>query len=1077
MIGRILSGSVHARWLVLFLTAVVAGIGAWQLDLLPIDVTPDITNKQVQINTVTPTLSPVEVEKRVTFPIETALSGLKGVESTRSFSRNGFSQVTVVFDESADLYFMRQQVSERLDQARSGLPEGAEPQMGPVSTGLGEVFHYSVEFEHPDGKGAPKQDGKAGWQTDGSFLTENGERLTGRVAQLAYLRTVQDWIIRPQLRTVPGVADVDSLGGYVKEYLVEPDPAKIAAYGISYSELAEGLEKANVSVGANFIQRSGEAYLVRADGRVRSIDQIARAVIATRGGVPISVGQVAKVEIGGELRRGGASRDGYETVIGSALMLVGANSRTVAHDVGVKLDAIAKTLPPGVKIVPTLDRSQLVLATIQTVSRNLIEGALLVVAILFVLLGNWRAALIATLVIPLSMLMSAIGMNGLNISGNLMSLGALDFGLIIDGAVIIVENSLRRLGERQHAIGRELTLSERLDEVIASSREMVKPTVYGQIVIFLVFVPCLTFQGVEGKMFSPMVVTLMLALASAFVLSLTFVPALVAVLFKGRVEDKEVRAIAFAKQRYEPWLRRAVERPMPFVGAGLAVVAAALVTFLFLGREFMPTLDEQNLNLSSVRIPSTTIEKSVEMDLPIERILLTLPEVKTVYSKAGTASLAADPMPPNASDNYVILKPKSEWPDGVTTKEQVIERIRKKMEAMVGNGYDVTQPIEMRFNELIGGVRSDVAVKLYGDDLGTMSRTADQIAATLRKVPGATDVRAAQTEGFPTFDIVFDRAAIARFGLTVKDVADTVSTALAGRAAGQVFEGDQRFDIVVRLPGAQRDNLDLLGALPVMLPSAEGQSRASVPLRQLVQFRFTEGLNEVSRDNGKRRIYVEANVTGRDLGGFVDEARERIDAEVKLPAGSWIEWGGQFQNLEAATQRLMVIIPICFILIAAALYLAIGSASLAATVLTAVPLALAGGVFALAMRGMPFSISAAVGFIAVSGVAVLNGLVLLSSIRKRIGEGMDAHRAVIEGAMERVRPVLMTALVASLGFVPMAIATSTGAEVQKPLATVVIGGLLTSTALTLFVLPALCGILLKRGALRASSSRKNEVEG
>lgn len=1077
MIGRILSGSVHARWLVLFLTAVVAGIGAWQLNLLPIDVTPDITNKQVQINTVTPTLSPVEVEKRVTFPIETALSGLKGVESTRSFSRNGFSQVTVVFDESADLYFMRQQVSERLDQARSGLPEGAEPQMGPVSTGLGEVFHYSVEFEHPDGKGAPKQDGKAGWQTDGSFLTENGERLTGRVAQLAYLRTVQDWIIRPQLRTVPGVADVDSLGGYVKEYLVEPDPAKIAAYGISYSELAEGLEKANVSVGANFIQRSGEAYLVRADGRVRSIDQIARAVIATRGGVPISVGQVAKVEIGGELRRGGASRDGYETVIGSALMLVGANSRTVAHDVGVKLDAIAKTLPPGVKIVPTLDRSQLVLATIQTVSRNLIEGALLVVAILFVLLGNWRAALIATLVIPLSMLMSAIGMNGLNISGNLMSLGALDFGLIIDGAVIIVENSLRRLGERQHAIGRELTLSERLDEVIASSREMVKPTVYGQIVIFLVFIPCLTFQGVEGKMFSPMVVTLMLALASAFVLSLTFVPALVAVLFKGRVEDKEVRAIAFAKQRYEPWLRRAVERPMPFVGAGLAVVAAALVTFLFLGREFMPTLDEQNLNLSSVRIPSTTIEKSVEMDLPIERILLTLPEVKTVYSKAGTASLAADPMPPNASDNYVILKPKSEWPDGVTTKEQVIERIRKKMEAMVGNGYDVTQPIEMRFNELIGGVRSDVAVKLYGDDLGTMSRTADQIAATLRKVPGATDVRAAQTEGFPTFDIVFDRAAIARFGLTVKDVADTVSTALAGRAAGQVFEGDQRFDIVVRLPGAQRDNLDLLGALPVMLPSAEGQSRASVPLRQLVQFRFTEGLNEVSRDNGKRRIYVEANVTGRDLGGFVDEARERIDAEVKLPAGSWIEWGGQFQNLEAATQRLMVIIPICFILIAAALYLAIGSASLAATVLTAVPLALAGGVFALAMRGMPFSISAAVGFIAVSGVAVLNGLVLLSSIRKRIGEGMDAHRAVIEGAMERVRPVLMTALVASLGFVPMAIATSTGAEVQKPLATVVIGGLLTSTALTLFVLPALCGILLKRGALRASSSRKNEVEG
>ncbi|MDF0546354.1 CusA/CzcA family heavy metal efflux RND transporter [Sphingobium sp. H39-3-25] len=1069
MIGRILAGSVHARWLVLFLTAIIAAVGAWQLNVLPIDVTPDITNKQVQINTVVPTLSPVEVEKRVTFPIETALSGLKGVESTRSFSRNGFSQVTAVFDESADLYFMRQQVRERLDQARPNLPDGVEPQMGPVSTGLGEIFHYSVEFDHPDRKGAPRRDGQPGWQRDGSFLTDQGERLTDRVTQLAYLRTVQDWIIRPQLRTVPGVADVDSLGGYVKEYLVEPDPAKIAAYGISYSDLAEGLEKSNISVGANYIQRSGEAYLVRADGRVRSIDEISRAAIATRGGVPVTVGQVAKVEIGGELRRGGASRDGYETVIGSALMLVGANSRTVAHDVGTKLGEIAKTLPPGVRVVPTLDRSQLVLSTITTVSRNLAEGALLVVAILFFLLGNWRAALIATLVIPLSMLMSAIGMNGLNISGNLMSLGALDFGLIIDGAVIIVENCLRRLGERQHGLGREMTLTERLDEVIASSREMVRPTVYGQIVIFLVFVPCLTFQGVEGKMFSPMVITLMLALASAFVLSLTFVPAMIAVLLRGRIEDKEVRVIVAAKHRYEPWLRRAVHHPMPFIGAGLVVLVAALATFLFVGREFMPTLDEQNLNLSSVRIPSTTIEKSVEMDLPLERLLLTLPEVKTVYSKAGTASLAADPMPPNASDNYVILKPKGEWPAGVTTKEQVIERIRGKMAAMVGNGYDVTQPIEMRFNELIGGVRSDVAVKLYGDDLGVMTRTADQIAATLKNVPGAIDVRAAQTEGFPTFDIVFDRAAIARFGLTVKDVADTVSTALAGRPAGQIFDGDQRFDIVVRLPGAQRDNLDLLGALPVVLPSEEGHARASVPLRQLVQFRFTEGLNEVSRDNGKRRIYVEANVSGRDLGSFVDEARGKIDAEVKLPPGSWIEWGGQFQNLEAATQRLMIIVPVCFILIAVALYLAIGSISLAATVLTAVPLALAGGVFAIALRGIPFSISASVGFIAVSGVAVLNGLVLLSSIRKRLQEGADSDTAVIEGAMERVRPVLMTALVASLGFVPMAISVGTGAEVQRPLATVVIGGLLTSTALTLFVLPALCGILLRRGALRRRS--------
>jgi len=1062
MIESILSGSVRYRWLVLFLTAVVAVIGAWQLNLLPIDVTPDITNKQVQINSVVPTMSPVEVEKRVTYPIETAIAGLNGVESTRSMSRNGFSQVTVIFKESANLYFMRQQVSERLAQARPNLPENVEPQMGPVSTGLGEVFHYSVEYQYPDGTGASIKDGEPGWQSDGSFLTERGERLDDRVSRLAYLRTVQDWIIRPQLRTTPGVADVDSLGGYVKQFVVEPDTGKMAAYGVSYADLARALEDTNLSVGANFIRRSGESYLVRADARIKSADEISRAVIAQRQNVPITVGQVARVKIGGELRSGAASRNGNETVVGSALMLVGANSRTVAQAVGDKLEQISKTLPPGVVIVPTLNRSQLVIATIETVARNLIEGALLVVAILFTLLGNWRAATIAALVIPLSLLVSAIGMNQFHISGNLMSLGALDFGLIIDGAVIIVENSLRRLAERQHREGRLLTLDERLKEVVQSSREMVRPTVYGQLVIFMVFLPCLTFQGVEGKMFSPMVITLMLALASAFVLSLTFVPAMVAVMLRKKVAETEVRVIVATKERYRPWLEHAVARPMPFIGAGIATVAVATVAFTFVGREFMPTLDELNLNLSSVRIPSTSIDQSVAIDLPLERAVLSLPEVQTVYSKAGTASLAADPMPPNASDNYIILKPKSEWPEGVTTKEQVIERIREKTAPMVGNNYDVTQPIEMRFNELIGGVRSDVAVKLYGENLDDLAATAQRIAAVLKKTPGATDVRVPLTSGFPTFDIVFDRAAIARYGLTVKEVADTISTAMAGRPAGQIFDGDRRFDIVIRLPGEQRENLDVLGALPVMLPLSEGQARASVPLRQLVQFWFTQGLNEVSRDNGKRRVYVEANVGGRDLGSFVDDAAAQIAKEVKLPPGMYIEWGGQFQNLQAATKRLAIIVPLCFILIAATLYMAIGSAALTATVLTAVPLALAGGVFALLLRGIPFSISAAVGFIAVSGVAVLNGLVLISAIRKRLEDGMAPDSAVIEGAMERVRPVLMTALVASLGFVPMAVATGTGAEVQKPLATVVIGGLVTATVLTLFVLPALCGIVLKR---------------
>lgn len=1071
MIDGLLTGSVRLRWLIVSLTIVVATIGAWQLNLLPIDVTPDITNKQVQINTVVPTLTPIEIEKRVTYPIETALAGLNGVEHTRSFSRNGFSQVTAIFKENADLYFMRQQVSERLARVRSDLPEGAQPQMGPVSTGLGEVVHYSVEYAHPNGKSAPINDGQSGWQSDSSFLTEQGERLDSELSRLAYLRTVQDWIVRPQLRTTPGLADVDSLGGYVKEYVVEPNSAKLAFYGISYPELVKALEEANVSVGANYIRRSGESYLVRADGRIRTIDEIARAVVTNRQGVPVTVGQLAKVTVGGELRTGAASRDGHETVIGSALMLVGGNSRTVSQAVVDKLQNISKTLPQGIVIVPTLNRSQLVVATIETVARNLTEGALLVVAILFYMLGNWRAAVVAALVIPLSLLMTAIGMNSLHISGNLMSLGALDFGLIVDGAVIIVENTLRRLTEKQQSLGRNLILNERLDEVIASSREMLRPTVFGQLVIFLVFLPCLTFKGVEGKMFSPMVITLMLALMSAFVLSLTFVPALIAILMRGPFAEKEVKAIQIIKKLYEPWLRQAVFNPAPFIITGLGVLILGGVTFSFVGREFMPTLDEQNLNLSSVRIPSTSIDQSVAIDLALEQALLTLPEVKTVYSKAGTASLAADPMPPNASDNYIILKRKEEWPAGITTKDQVIKRIREKTAHLVGNNYDVTQPIEMRFNELIGGVRSDVAVKLYGDDLDQLTLVAQRIAGVLRKTPGASDVRVAQTSGFPTFDIAFNRSAIAQYGLSIKEIADTVSIALAGRAAGQVFDGDRRFNIVVRLPGSERNNLEVLGALPVMLPSVEGKARESVPLRQLVDFRFTQGLNEVSRDNGKRRVYIEANVVGSDLGTFVDSAQATIAKDIKLPSGSWIEWGGQFQNLQAATSRLALIVPACLILIAAALYLAIGNALLTAAVMTAVPLALAGGVFALLIRGIPFSISAAVGFIAVSGVAVLNGLVLIAAIKKHLINGSDPTTAVIHGALERVRPVLMTACVASLGFVPMAIATGTGAEVQRPLATVLIGGLITATILTLFVLPALTGMVLRKNSNWQQSDR------
>ncbi|MEJ1963748.1 MAG: CusA/CzcA family heavy metal efflux RND transporter [Gammaproteobacteria bacterium] len=1061
MIAQLLSFSVRARWIVLSLTAVLACYGVWELARLPIDALPDVTNKQVQINSVAPNLSPEEVEKRVTFPIETALSGLAGVESTRSFSRNGFSQVTAIFDESANLYFMRQQVSERLVQAKASLPAGVEPQMGPVSTGLGEIFMYTVEFEHPGGKGAPVENGAPGWQAGGFFLTESGERLADEVAQLAYLRTVQDWIIRPQLRTVPGVADIDSLGGYEKQYVVEPDPTRLIAHGISYSELARALEAANVSVGANYVQRAGESYLVRADARITSVDQIERAVVSTRAGIPVTVRDLAQVKIGGELRTGAASKNGYEVVIGTALMLVGENSRAVAEAVGAKLDVVKKSLPAGVAVHVALDRSELVVATITTVTENLAIGALLVIATLFWILGNVRAAIIATLVIPLSMLLSAIGMNELHITGNLMSLGALDFGLIIDGAVIIVENTLRRIAARQHALGRPLDEPERSAEVLLASQEMIKPTIYGQIVIFLVFVPCLTFQGVEGKMFSPMVITLMLALACAFVLSLTFVPALAAALVRGRVAETEVLFIRAAKRLYEPHLRRALARPVPFVAAGVGVFAVALVTFAFIGQEFMPTLDEQNFNLSSVRIPSTSIAQSVKMDLPLERQILALPEVNLVFSKTGTANLAADPMPTNASDNYVMLKPRDRWPEGVRTKEEVIRRIEEATSGIVGNAYDVTQPIQMRFNELIGGVRSDVAAQVFGDDLDQLSVTAGRIAASLAHVRGVSDLRVAQTRGFPTFDIRFDRDAIARYGLTMQEVADTVETALGGRSAGLLFSGDQRFDIVVRSPAALRDDPDALGAIPVMLPDREGGLRRSVPLRQLARFQTSEGLNEISRDNGKRRIYVEANVRGRDLGSFVADARARVDREVKLPPGSWIEWGGQFQNLQAAKQRLAIVVPICLILIFGTLYFALRSVQLALVVFTAVPLALAGGVFTLALRGIPFSVSAAVGFIAVSGVAVLNGLVLMSSIRQRLDKGIAVSDAILTGSLERLRPVLMTALVASLGFVPMAVATRAGAEVQKPLATVVIGGLVTSTALTLFVLPAVCEWVLR----------------
>ncbi|WP_152569537.1 MULTISPECIES: efflux RND transporter permease subunit [Sphingomonas] len=1061
MIASLMGLSVRARWAVVLLFLVVAAIGAWQLTRLPIDAVPDITNKQVQINTVEPGLSPIEIEKRVTFPVETALAGIPGLETTRSLSRNGFSQVSAIFTEGTDLYFARQQVSERLTQARDTLPEGVQPQIGPVTTGLGEVLMYSVDFANPGGRGAKVQDGQPGWQSDGSFLTPEGQRLTDDVSRAAYLRTVQDWIIRPQLRTVSGVAGIDSIGGYAKQYVVEPDPVKLSTYGISFSELAKALEAANLSVGANYFNRGGEAFLVRADARIRDIDEIADAIVATRGGVPVAVKDIANVHVGGELRTGAASMNGHEAVIGTALMLIGENSRIVARAVGEKLDGLTKSLPPGVKVTTVLDRSKLVNATVATVQRNLTEGAILVAVSLFVLLGNWRAAFIAVLVIPFSFLMMAMGMNAFRVPGNLMSLGALDFGLIVDGAVIIIENCLARLASRQEHEGRLLTLRERLEETMRGSQEMIKPTVFGQAIILLAFAPLLMFTGVEGKTFSPMAITIMLALVAAFILAITFVPAMVALLMRGKVSEKDVWLIRQTKRRYAPLLDKAVARPWPFIIGGFAFFLACIPAFSLLGQEFIPQLDEKNVALASTRVPSVSLDQSLAMQRGVERAVTSLPEVALMFSKTGTAEVATDPMPQNVSDGFVILKPQDEWPAGVEAKADVLERIEKKTGSRLGQTYEVSQPIQLRFNELIAGVRGDVAIKLYGDDLDKMGAAAAQIVRVLQGISGAADVKAEQTSGSPTLDVRFDRAAIARYALTIEEVADTVAAAMGGRDAGLLFEGDRRFEVVVRVPEVTRESLDALAALPVLLPG-EGGRRSSIPLSSVAQFRFSEGLNQISRENGKRRVVIQTNVRGRDVGSFVAEAKAKVD-KVTLPTGSYLEWGGQFQNLQDASRRLAIVVPLCFLAIFGLLYMALGGFARAGAVFLAVPLGLAGGVFTLAVTGISFSVSAAVGFICLAGVAVLNGLVVMTAIREQSENGASLDRAIIDGCIEKMRAVVMTGFVPAIGFVPMALAHGTGAEVQKPLATVVIGGLIAATVLTLLVLPALARVVLGWG--------------
>ncbi len=1048
MIGRIVTLSVEKRWLVLLLTIAAASLGIGALRQLPIDAVPDITNNQVQINVVAPALSPDQIEKQVAFTVETALAGIPGLEYTRSLSRNGFAQITAVFTEKTDIYFARAQVAERLRTAEEDLPEGVNPEMGPIATGLGDIFMWTVEYRELDQ--VHHRNGEPGLQRDASYITPEGDHLVSDADKATYLRTVQDWIVTPQLKSTAGLAGVDSLGGYTKEYLVIPDIQRMAAMRLTLQDLTTALQRSNTSAGAGVVNRNGEGLAVRSDGRVRNADELARTVVTTRESVPILLNQIATVRTGQGLRMGSASENGHEVVVGTAVMRIGENSRTVSTGVAERLTQIGRSLPVDVVVKPVMNRTELVNSTISTVARNLAEGAVLVIVVLFALLGNFRAALIAACVIPITMLLTSIGMLEAGVSANLMSLGALDFGLIVDGAVIILENALRRLGEAQHGRGDVLTIEQRLGIVAASAREMIRPSVYGQAIIILVYAPLLTFTGVEGKMFEPMALTVIIALVFAFILSLTFIPAAIAIWLSKRVEEKESRVVTFLRQRYEPGLDAAMRRPTLTIGVAIGALALAGAAFTTLGQEFLPQLDEGNILVQAVRIPGTSVDQSQAMQFQVEKALAKAPEVRFAFSRTGTSEIASDPMPPNATDTFVILKPKKEWPDPGLSKEELVERLEKRLSTLPGNAYEITQPIQMRFNELIAGVRGDIAIKVFGDDFGEMNATADRIAGILRKTRGAADVRVEQTEGLPMLDIRPNRTAMSRVGVTAGDVQDTVAAAIGGRQAGVIFEGDRRFPVVIRMAESSRSDLTAVAQVPV--PTGSG---GFVPLSTVADIAVVDGPNQISRENGKRRVVVQANVRDRDVAGVVADARSAIDAQVKLPAGTYLEWGGQFENLASARDRLSVVVPICFVVIMFLLYGALGSVRDALIVFTGVPLALVGGILALVLRGMPFSISAAVGFIALSGVAVLNGLVMVSSIHDLMRQGMDRAIAAHQGALARLRPVAMTALVASLGFVPMALGHGAGAEVQKPLATVVIGGLISATLLTLFVLPTL----------------------
>ncbi|HEY5626165.1 MAG TPA: CusA/CzcA family heavy metal efflux RND transporter [Dehalococcoidia bacterium] len=1030
--ARIIEGSVRHRWLVLLAAMAMGAVGVYSFRFLPIDAVPDITNIQVQVNTNAPGYSPLETEQRITFPIETKMAGLPGLDHTRSLSRYGFSQVTVVFDDDTDLYFARQLVNERLQEARGAVPRGIDPTLGPISTGLGEIFMFTV--------------------------SETTTAASTKHYSLTELRTLLDWVIKPQLLTVPGVAEVGGIGGHVKQFHVTPYPDRLLAYGLDIRDLVPALQENNANRGAGFVETNGEQLLVRSPGQLQTLADIKAVPVTTYRGTPVRIGDVAAVVLGEELRSGAATANGTEVVLGTVFMLMGENSRTVASRVGETLEDINASLPPGVVATPVYDRTILVDRTIETVSENLFVGALLVIVVLFVVLRNFRAALITASVIPLAMLFTITGMVRSGVSANLMSLGALDFGLIVDGAVIIVENSIRRLGQAQSRSSYDLLLGERLNVVRDATLEVVRPSFFGVLIIMVVYLPVLALEGVEGRMFHPMATTVMMALLGALILSFTFVPAAVALFVRPpRAQGANGGELGGVSNRYARALNTALAFPRSVTTGALLLVVATLLLGSRLGTEFVPTLDEGDLLLQPVRIPGTSLSQSVRMQDMLEKRLLDVPEVRQVFSRVGTGEVATDPMPPNIPDTYILLKPRVDWPNPRKDKPLLVEEILAHVSDIPGNNYEMTQPIQMRFNELIAGVRSDLAISVFGDDAAVLRKTALEVAEELEAIPGAADVKVEQTSGLPVMSVEPRRAALARYGLSLEALQDVTQTAIAGTLAGYVYEGDRRFELLVRLPENLRTEFSEFARLPVALPagSESSTSREFVPLGQLAELRLEDGPNQISRFNGKRRTLVTANVRNRDLGSFVDDARQALAESALVPPGYWVTWGGQFEQLASATARLKLVIPLALALILILLLAAFGSLFDSLLVFSGVPLALTGGIVALWARGLPLSISAAVGFIALSGIAVLNGVVMLTFIRQLREKGERVYEATVQGATGRLRAVLVTALVASLGFVPMALATGTGAEVQRPLATVVIGGIISSTILTLIVLPTL----------------------